>query len=628
VTEETYWRGTPLRTATSESCLEKWGLTNFKSIKNQTVDFAPLTVVVGHNSAGKSSLLQSILVMAAAAGGTDPSISLNPGPVRLGTVHETAYKGPGAEWGSPMVLEGWYRIGLDGREEVEVFFDTELPEGLEPEGFERDFLVHHAVTLGTDADAGSGRAAVEAVTFRLFRGGDDPSSSEPVAAIDLQSNPSQGRATYSGIRIVAGEPPQTIVDARLSAGLPIGVRVETPLAPILFDAWKELNYFRRDSELDTFLALNLRAAERSAIGDEPPALDERDLDNVAREAINQIQAAIESGGTRPLQSIRASLLANDNGESGERPAIPWAILNSEELYERVLAGLDQAATTSVWLRGYEDHLTRAVSAVQRFLRREVRYLGPLRVDPHFVAADSPDPQSGQIGPRGEYLAATLLYSGNRLVRVPLPEEDRTTPLGDSRVTFSRALALWARHFGILDTIKAAEAGRFGPELQLTDKDVDLELDLTKVGTGVSQLLPVIAVCLLAGRGSLTLIEQPELHLNPAVQQKLADFFLTMAGSGRRLVVETHSEYLVSRLRLAIVSDETDLTKQAIGLVFAKREHGQSAFETVETDEFGSLQNWPEGFFDQSVDDARNIVQAAVRKRRSRTEFPEGPFKLD
>lgn len=72
-------------------------------------------------------------------------------------------------------------------------------------------------------------------------------------------------------------------------------------------------------------------------------------------------------------------------------------------------------------------------------------------------------------------------------------------------------------------------------------------DLTAIGVGARQLLPVVALVLGVPSRSVVLLEQPELHLHPAVQSRLADF-LMFAREDIRILVETHSEYLVSRLR--------------------------------------------------------------------------------
>jgi predicted ATPase len=113
-----------------------------------------------------------------------------------------------------------------------------------------------------------------------------------------------------------------------------------------------------------------------------------------------------------------------------------------------------------------------------------------------------------------------------------------------------------------------------------------------------------------------MIEQPELHLNPRVQQRLADFLLAVTASGRQLIVETHSEYLISRLRLRVALDTTNRVQQTVGLLFAERANGSTEYRQVETNEFGGLENWPANFFDQSAEEAQELLRAAVKKRRA------------
>jgi predicted ATPase len=123
------------------------------------------------------------------------------------------------------------------------------------------------------------------------------------------------------------------------------------------------------------------------------------------------------------------------------------------------------------------------------------------------------------------------------------------------------------------------------------------------------------LCLLAKPGSLVLLEQPELHLHPAVQQRLGDFLLACARSGRQLLVETHSEYLIARLRFRAVEDRTDRTRDQFTVVFAKRDdRGRTRFESAFANRYGAI-DWPPGFFDQSQEESRRIVTEAVERRR-------------
>jgi len=85
--------------------------------------------------------------------------------------------------------------------------------------------------------------------------------------------------------------------------------------------------------------------------------------------------------------------------------------------------------------------------------------------------------------------------------------------------------------------------------------------------------------------------------------------------GRQLIVETHSEYLISRLRLRVAEDDTDRVQRTVGLLFAERTTGATQYRRVAMNEFGGIDNWPQDFFDQSTEEAQAILRASVTKRR-------------
>jgi predicted ATPase len=134
-----------------------------------------------------------------------------------------------------------------------------------------------------------------------------------------------------------------------------------------------------------------------------------------------------------------------------------------------------------------------------------------------------------------------------------------------------------------------------------------------LGTGISQILPVLTLCLTARRGDLVLLEQPELHLNPSIQQKLAEFLLAMSRVDRQIIVETHSEYFVTRLRLLQARDEK--MAKFIKLLFVeKTKENGTTYREVQTNSFGEIQEWPRGFFDQASNDLRELMKAITEKK--------------
>jgi predicted ATPase len=155
---------------------------------------------------------------------------------------------------------------------------------------------------------------------------------------------------------------------------------------------------------------------------------------------------------------------------------------------------------------------------------------------------------------------------------------------------------------------------------------ELSAELNAVGVGVSQVLPVVMQCLLAQPGdSMVIVEQPELHLHPRLEQTLADFFLACVRSGRQILIETHSEHLVNRLRLRIAEDMSDEVSSLVKVVFAEQRDGVTSYREPGIDQYGNTefgdadQDWPEGFLDLTLDEARRLLKAANERKISEIE---------
>lgn len=152
--------------------------------------------------------------------------------------------------------------------------------------------------------------------------------------------------------------------------------------------------------------------------------------------------------------------------------------------------------------------------------------------------------------------------------------------------------------------------------QVKVDSLGIKLDLTDVGFGVSQILPIIVECLRMAEGETIILEQPEIHLHPSLQSKLADFFICMAKSGKNLVVETHSEHFIYRLCLRIAQEESNDTRNLINILFVScdEENKSSIAKPIEVNKYGEIENWPVGFFDEN--DSRDLISATLKKRMS------------
>jgi hypothetical protein len=150
------------------------------------------------------------------------------------------------------------------------------------------------------------------------------------------------------------------------------------------------------------------------------------------------------------------------------------------------------------------------------------------------------------------------------------------------------------------------------KLTLTDLRRDVSVDPSNIGAGVSQVIPVL-VSVLDTKSKVTAIEQPELHLHPAVQCALADLFVraTRVSDERFFLLESHSEHLLLRLMRRIretqkgdtPSDDLLLGPDGITILFVETHEGRSVYREMPLNERGELiKAWPGGFFEEDMNE--------------------------
>ena len=265
-----------------------------------------------------------------------------------------------------------------------------------------------------------------------------------------------------------------------------------------------------------------------------------------------------------------------------------------------LAGYTERNTSEIENTAFV--FSEGVLKFNEFLKRVV-YLGPLREAPKDLYerdAAMTSPQA-PIGKRGELLARKIFE--NPVGNYPLPKGTADdSPEGS---TFKYAINCWLKVMGIAVTgVEVEQQGHFGYRLSVDGRS------LRMLGTGISQVLPVIALCLLAPEGGLILLEEPELHLNPRIQQELAGFFLAMSTAGKQIIAETHSEYLITRLRL--LAAKFPKTSDQFNFIFtSKNAEKGTVYEEVRSDDSGAMPEWPEGFFDQVSNDMVELLEISL-----------------
>ncbi len=139
------------------------------------------------------------------------------------------------------------------------------------------------------------------------------------------------------------------------------------------------------------------------------------------------------------------------------------------------------------------------------------------------------------------------------------------------------------------------------------------VNVADVGLAVSQILPLLVALTLAHPNQLVYVEQPELHLHPRAQWKLARILAQASNRGIRLVVETHSSLLLRGILTEIAEGKIASDKVVLHWFERDKETGFSAVHPAEPDSAGRVGEWPEDFSDVELKSDSQYLDAVEKK---------------
>lgn len=238
----------------------------------------------------------------------------------------------------------------------------------------------------------------------------------------------------------------------------------------------------------------------------------------------------------------------------------------------------------------------------------IHYLGPLREHPErqYTWAGSTPRDMG--------------YWGERAVDAILAAREQGAYISPGykkrKLTLEERIAEWLQRLGLVEsfTIKPVTQGSKLFQVWVRRSKQSPEVLITDVGFGVSQILPVIALCYYVPKGSILVLEQPEIHLHPSVQAGLADVFIdAIRTRGIQIVLESHSEHLLRRLQRRMAEDA--FSHEDAALYFCRIENGESMLDHLKLDMFGTIENWPQDFFGDEFGEIAAINLAAIRRKK-------------
>ena len=241
------------------------------------------------------------------------------------------------------------------------------------------------------------------------------------------------------------------------------------------------------------------------------------------------------------------------------------------------------------------------------LMDSIYYLGPLREYPqreYHWAGSSPE----DVGQRGERTVDAMLAATIR-------GEKRSLGYKKRRKKFQGMIAHWLHELGLIREFRLEEIAKGSNLYRAMVKTFSSSVptSLTDVGFGVSQVLPVLVLLYYVPEGSTVLMEQPELHLHPAVQSGLADVMLNVAEVRNvQIVVESHSEHLMRRLQRRVA--EGSASAEDVKLYFVSFNRGKARVSDLLLNEWGEIENWPDKFFGDEMGEIAAISKASLKRR--------------
>jgi predicted ATPase len=245
------------------------------------------------------------------------------------------------------------------------------------------------------------------------------------------------------------------------------------------------------------------------------------------------------------------------------------------------------------------------------------YIGPLRTAPQDSYPNNKNFNS--VGVRGENVAQILEKRKNEVIEVYLPvfKNDEVRYL-QKNISLIDATNYW-----ICDVFKfgkklyAREIGENYSIVLVNNNKV--EITIKHVGFGISQLLPIVVQGLLLSSGDTLILEQPEIHLHPKIQSLLFDFLYSLIILKKNIIIETHSDHFISRMRRRIAEDDSSSMKDEINLTFIEQGKNDIVFRSLDLSDFGTINYYPADFIERPDLELKALVKAQMKKRLKKND---------
>jgi predicted ATPase len=238
--------------------------------------------------------------------------------------------------------------------------------------------------------------------------------------------------------------------------------------------------------------------------------------------------------------------------------------------------------------------------------KSFQYIATERITPMITYSLSDETlEQNQIGTKGEYTAHYLARYRHQVILKNLRHKDsKTSQLLEN-------VSLWLSEISENIEVKA----KVYEELQSVDlkytytygKTTTQDFTPLNVGFGITYVLPIITAILKAKEGDLIIIENPETHLHPKAQSKIAKLCAIAASLGIQIILETHSDHILNGIRVATKENILEPEQSKIYYFRKDKDNLETKIDQINIDSNGAIDRYPKGFFDQFDEDLDRLI---------------------
>lgn len=243
----------------------------------------------------------------------------------------------------------------------------------------------------------------------------------------------------------------------------------------------------------------------------------------------------------------------------------------------------------------------------------LNYVGPFRIAPEDYYPVNR--KSNSVGSKGENVAESLCeLSEEQITFSKIVKTEDEINFVKAEDTLINAVKYWlCERFKLCSDIYSKKvADSYIIEVISLSGVIST---IKHVGFGISQILPIIVEGLRISNEETFVLEQPEVHLHPKVQSGLTDFLISLVEVGKKVIVETHSDHIITRLRRRIAEDQSNKLDDNVLLTFVEVGKNDVIFRNITINDYGIIEMpYPDGFIENPDSELTAVLKAQMKKR--------------